>query len=244
MSLLIQSSSSKGRIPETGQLSTLSPEKRVEAIGKMLHSLKAEQIETLADMMTEILSQGLPVKSDTKVRRAYTFNKKGKLDGEELVNAKTDFLKRTPFRDNLTKDFQYGAGSTLAKGGVHEYSYKQILEYSITTSNRPPSEQTALREALKELEKYDQYRIILSLHPERNDTFIITEKEGEKESFKIEIPLDKLSGKVMKTWYNPALTMRCYTYSEYLARNNMSNPDYELLRSVFKDHPYLYDHLG
>lgn len=219
MSLHIQSSSSNARISGTGQLSTPSPEE----IGKMLQALTAEQIESLANKMTGILSKNLPISSDSQVRSFYLTSDEDPNDhlAEVLVNAKSDFLSKTPFKRDITDALQYGAGSILANGGVLEYCYKTLLNHYIKTSELPACEHATAYQILeKELGEHDQYRITLSLNLGKDSTlvFVITEKTGELELTKTSFSLKDLNDPDAKSWYDPIRAVKCFTYENSSSR--------------------------
>jgi|GEM_PF-4780713 hypothetical protein len=96
----------------------------------------------------------------------------------EFTDAKTEFLEGTPFEQDMHNNFPYGTDSVVAQGGVHEYSYEDILKFATRIGG------CNLREHIgAQLARWPNYRICLHLDLERTIKektlfFVVTEKEG------------------------------------------------------------------
>lgn len=151
-------------------------------VGTMIRSVTADQIKRIANRMCAVLSQNFTLNGNVMFQRGYLKDHTGRIIALETYNIKDDFLSRTPFEQDMQDHFQFGSGSIIAQGGVHEYSYEDILNYSVQTGGGEE-----LRKAIEiDIEERAQYRISLGLDLQQTErkselVFLITEKNGVEE---------------------------------------------------------------
>ncbi|MDP1607767.1 MAG: hypothetical protein Q8L98_00445 [Chlamydiales bacterium] len=153
----------------------------LEYIGNQIKSVTREQIQLISQKMYRVLSNRLVLHEKTpQAPIGFFTDSEERIKGTVFVDAKIEFLNRTPFDQDMYNNFSYGTYSVIAQGGVHEYSYEDILKYSIRTGGYH------LRELIgDQLAQWPNYRISLRLDVERmakeeKHFFIVTETEGSE----------------------------------------------------------------
>ena len=144
-------------------------------IGKRLKSVRAEQIQSIVDMIYDTLWDRLNFKGNPKV--SHWLSPIGDVKSE----AKSLLLKRGMFISDLQNHFAAGEASILLLGYPIEYSYEEILKYAVLFGELSLPFLIGL-----ELAARDLYRISFSLDLKRTKecdelSFFIIEREGEEE---------------------------------------------------------------
>lgn len=162
----------------------------LQYIGSQIELVTKKQMQSISQKMYRVLSNRLVLHEKTpQVPIEFFTDLERHIKGTVFIDAKIEFLNRTPFEQDMYNNFSYGIYSVIAQGGVHEYSYEDILKYSIRTQGYN------LRELIgDQLAQWPNYRISLSLDLERTAKekklfFVVTEKEGSEVLFKTSLSL-------------------------------------------------------